>query len=142
MWRGSRSRRARTWCSPVSAGSAWWNGSLGGYFLNTPWADVATAVQVSAYSLKALAMAALPLMDGGGAIVGLDFDASVAWPAYDWMGVAKAGLESCARYLARDLGEKGIRVNLVAAGPLRTMAAKSIPGFSDFEELWPKRAPL
>jgi enoyl ACP reductase len=116
--------------------------ALGGNFLNTAWADVATAVQVSAYSLKALAMAALPLMTRGGAIVGLDFDASVAWPAYDWMGVAKAGLESCARYLARDLGPRGIRVNLVAAGPLRTMAAKSIPGFAEFEELWPKRAPL
>jgi enoyl-[acyl-carrier protein] reductase I len=116
--------------------------ALGGNFLHTPWADVATAVHVSAYSLKALAMAALPLMGGGGAIVGLDFDASVAWPAYDWMGVAKAGLESCARYLARDLGPRGIRVNLVAAGPLRTMAARSIPGFADFEELWPKRAPL
>ena len=116
--------------------------ALGGNFLNTAWEDVATAVQVSAYSLKALAMAALPLMDGGGAIVGLDFDASVAWPAYDWMGVAKAGLESCARYLARDLGPRGIRVNLVAAGPLRTMAAKSIPGFAEFEGLWPGRAPL
>lgn len=116
--------------------------ALGGNFLNTGWEDVATAVHVSAYSLKALAMAALPLMAGGGAIVGLDFDASVAWPAYDWMGVAKAGLESCARYLARDLGPRGIRVNLVAAGPLRTMAAKSIPGFLGFEELWPKRAPL
>jgi meromycolic acid enoyl-[acyl-carrier protein] reductase len=116
--------------------------ALGGNFLNTQWEDVATAVQVSAYSLKALAMAALPLMDGGGAIVGLDFDASVAWPAYDWMGVAKAGLESCARYLARDLGPRGIRVNLVAAGPLRTMAAKSIPGFAEFEGLWPGRAPL
>ena len=116
--------------------------ALGGNFLDTTWEDVATAVQVSTYSLKALAMAALPLMGGGGAIVGLDFDASVAWPAYDWMGVAKAGLESCARYLARDLGPRGIRVNLVAAGPLRTMAAKSIPGFSDFEGLWPKRAPL
>ena len=116
--------------------------ALGGNFLNTAWEDVATAVQVSAYSLKALAMAALPLMAGGGAIVGLDFDASVAWPAYDWMGVAKAGLESCARYLARDLGPRGIRVNLVAAGPLRTMAAKSIPGFAEFEGLWPDRAPL
>jgi enoyl-[acyl-carrier protein] reductase I len=116
--------------------------ALGGNFLNTPWADVATAVHVSAYSLKALAMAALPLMGEGGAIAGLTFDASVAWPAYDWMGVAKAGLESCARYLARDLGPRGIRVNLVAAGPLRTMAAKSIPGFADFEGLWPKRAPL
>jgi len=116
--------------------------ALGGNFLNTPWADVATAIHVSTYSLKALTMAALPLMGGGGAIVGLDFDAAVAWPAYDWMGVAKAGLESCARYLARDLGPRGIRVNLVAAGPLRTMAAKSIPGFADFEGLWPKRAPL
>ncbi len=117
-------------------------GALGGNFLHTGWADVATAVHVSAYSLKALAMAALPLMGEGGAIAGLTFDASVAWPAYDWMGVAKAGLESCARYLARDLGPRGIRVNLVAAGPVRTMAAKSIPGFADFEELWPKRAPL
>jgi meromycolic acid enoyl-[acyl-carrier-protein] reductase len=116
--------------------------ALGGNFLDTEWADVATAVHVSAYSLKALAMAALPLMDAGGAVVGLDFDASVAWPAYDWMGVAKAGLESCARYLARDLGPRGIRVNLVAAGPLRTMAAKSIPGFAAFEDVWPARAPL
>jgi enoyl ACP reductase len=116
--------------------------ALGGNFLDTEWADVATAVQVSTYSLKALATAALPLMGSGSAIVGLDFDASVAWPAYDWMGVAKAGLESCARYLARDLGPRGIRVNLVAAGPLRTMAAKSIPGFSEFEALWPQRAPL
>jgi meromycolic acid enoyl-[acyl-carrier protein] reductase len=116
--------------------------ALGGNFLDTTWEDVATAVQVSTFSLKALAMAALPLMDGGGAVVGLDFDASVAWPAYDWMGVAKAGLESCARYLARDLGPRGIRVNLVAAGPLRTMAAKSIPGFAAFEDVWPARAPL
>jgi len=116
--------------------------ALGGNFLDTEWEDVATAVHVSAYSLKALAMAALPLMDGGGAVVGLDFDASVAWPAYNWMGVAKAGLESCARYLARDLGPRGIRVNLVAAGPLRTMAAKSIPGFAAFEDVWPARAPL
>ena len=116
--------------------------AMGGNFLNTSWEDVATAVQVSAFSLKSLAMAALPLMNGGGSIVGLDFDASVAWPGYDWMGVAKAGLESCARYLARDLGGKGIRVNLVAAGPLRTMAAKSIPGFDRFEGLWGERAPL
>jgi meromycolic acid enoyl-[acyl-carrier-protein] reductase len=116
--------------------------ALGGNFLQTEWADVATAVQVSTYSLKALAVAALPLLKGGGSIVGLDFDASRAWPAYDWMGVAKAGLESCARYLARDLGPKGIRVNLVAAGPLRTMAAKSIPGFSAFEDIWDSRAPL
>ena len=116
--------------------------ALGGNFLNTPWEDVAVALHTSAYSLKSLAMAALPLMPGGGSIVGMDFDASLAWPGYDWMGVAKAGLESCARYLARDLGPRGIRVNLLASGPLRTMAAKSIPGFSDFEELWGKRAPL
>ena len=116
--------------------------AMGGNFLNTTWEDVATAVQVSAYSLKSLAVAALPMMTGGGSIVGLDFDASVAWPGYDWMGVAKAGLESCSRYLARDLGGKGIRVNLVAAGPLRTMAAKSIPGFDRFEGLWGERAPL
>ena len=116
--------------------------ALGGNFLQTPWADVATAVQVSAYSLKALAMAALPLMAGGGAIVGMDFDASRAWPAYDWMGVAKAALESCARYLARDLGPRGIRVNLMAAGPLKTIAARSIPGFDGFESMWTERAPL
>ncbi len=116
--------------------------ALGGNFLRTEWPDVATAVQVSAYSLKALAMAVLPLMPGGGSIVGLDFDASRAWPAYDWMGVAKAALESCARYLARYLGPQGIRVNLVAAGPLRTIAANSIPGFGDFEAVWTERAPL
>lgn len=116
--------------------------ALGGNFLRTQWPDVATAVQVSAYSLKAVTMAALPLMTGGGSVVGLDFDASVAWPGYDWMGVAKAGLESCARYLARDLGPQGVRVNLVAAGPLRTMAAKAIPGFDKFEGVWGERAPL
>ncbi len=116
--------------------------ALGGHFLDTEWDDVATALHVSAYSLKALTMAALPLMDGGGAVVGLDFDASVAWPAYDWMGVAKAGLESVSRYLARYLGEYKIRVNLVAAGPLRSMAARSIPGFEQFESLWTQRAPL
>jgi enoyl-[acyl-carrier protein] reductase I len=116
--------------------------ALGGNFLATPWEDVAKAVHVSTFSLKSLAMAALPLMPDGGSVVGLDFDASVAWPGYDWMGVAKAGLESCARYLARDLGPQRIRVNLVAAGPLKTMAAKSIPGFEKFEEVWSQRAPL
>ena len=116
--------------------------ALGGNFLNASWDDVATAVHVSTYSLASLARAVLPAMDGGGSIVGLDFDATVAWPAYDWMGVAKAGLESCARYLARDLGGRGVRVNLVAAGPLRTMAAKSIPGFDTYEEVWTSRAPL
>src|SRR6202167_1749448 len=116
--------------------------ALGGNFLYTKWADVATAVQVSAYSLQAITMAALPLMGNGGSVVGLDFDASVAWPGYDWMGVAKAGLESCARYLARDLGPQRVRVNLVSAGPLKTMAAKSIPGFEKFEGVWAERAPL
>jgi enoyl-[acyl-carrier protein] reductase I len=116
--------------------------ALGGNFLNTEWADVATAVHISAYSLKSLTMAALPLMPGRGSVVGLDFDATVAWPKYDWMGVAKAAFESTARYLARDLGPRGIRVNLVAAGPIRTMAAKSIPGFEQFEEVWATRAPL
>ena len=116
--------------------------ALGGNFLATPWEDVAKAVHVSAYSLKSLAMATLPMMPDGGSVVGLDFDASVAWPGYDWMGVAKAGLESCARYLARDLGPKNVRVNLIAAGPLKTMAAKSIPGFEKFEDVWAERAPL
>jgi enoyl ACP reductase len=117
--------------------------AIGGGFLDTPWEDVATAVQVSTYSLPALARAALPLLpERGGSIVGLTFDATVAWPAYDWMGVAKAGMESAARYLARELGPRGVRVNLVAAGPLRTMAARSIPGFSQFEDVWPARAPL
>jgi enoyl-[acyl-carrier protein] reductase I len=116
--------------------------ALGGNFLNTEWADVATAMQVSAFSFKSLAIAARPLFTGGASIVGLDFDATVAWPKYDWMGVAKAALESTSRYLARDLGAENIRVNLVAAGPIKTMAAKSIPGFSEFEEVWNSRAPL
>lgn len=116
--------------------------ALGGRFLETPWADVSTAVEVSAYSLKSLTMACRPLMGSGSSVVGLDFDATVAWPTYDWMGVAKAALESTSRYLARDLGPAGIRVNLVAAGPIRTMAAKSIPGFDDFENVWKTRAPL
>lgn len=116
--------------------------ALGGGFVETPWADVSTALHVSTYSLVSLTRAALPVMPAGGSVVGLDFDASVAWPAYDWMGIAKAGLESAARYLARDLGPRDIRVNLVAAGPLRTMAARSIPGFDGFEQVWEERAPL
>lgn len=116
--------------------------ALGGNFLATEWEDVSRAVHISTFSLKSLAMAALPLMPDGGSVVGLTFDASVAWPGYDWMGVAKAGLESCARYLARDLGPRRVRVNLVAAGPLKTMAAKSIPGFEKFEDVWSQRAPL
>jgi enoyl-[acyl-carrier protein] reductase I len=117
--------------------------ALGGNFLNTPWESASTAFQTSAYSLKALATGLLPLMrESGGAIVGLDFDATQAWPLYDWMGVAKAGLEAVTRYLARDLGEHGIRANLVSAGPLRTMAAKGIPGFQDLASIWETRAPL
>lgn len=116
---------------------------LGGGFMDAPWEDVATAIQVSTYSLKSLAAATLPLFgESGGSILGMTFDATVAWPAYDWMGVAKAGLESASRYLARELGPKNIRVNLVSSGPLRTMAAKSIPGFSAFEDAWTGRAPL
>jgi enoyl-[acyl-carrier protein] reductase I len=116
--------------------------ALGGKFLTAPWDDVSYALHVSTFSLKQLAMAAFPLMTNGGSIVGLDFDAQIAWPGYDWMGVAKAGLESTTRYLARDLGPHNIRVNLVAAGPLRTIAAKSIPGFGKFEAIWNERAPL
>lgn len=116
--------------------------ALGGNFLNTPWEDVATAVQISAYSLKSLTMAARPLFKDGASVVGLDFDATVAWPKYDWMGVAKAALESTSRYLARDLGPENVRINLVAAGPIRTIAAKSIPGFEQFESVWNERAPL
>ncbi len=115
---------------------------LGGDFMAANWEDVSVALEVSAYSLKALADVVTPLMGDGGSLVGLDFDASVAWPAYDWMGVSKAALESVARYLARDLGPRGIRVNLVAAGPIRTMAARSIPGFATFEDAWGIRAPL
>jgi meromycolic acid enoyl-[acyl-carrier protein] reductase len=116
---------------------------LGGNFLGADWDDVSVALHISAYSLKALAGSVLPLMEEhGGSVVGLTFDASYAWPAYDWMGVAKAALESTSRYLARELGPKRVRVNQVAAGPIRTMAAKSIPGFAAFEDAWDGRAPL
>jgi enoyl-[acyl-carrier protein] reductase I len=118
-------------------------GALGGNFLNTTWDDVATALHVSTYSLKSLTMACQPLFpETGASVVGLTFDASVAWPTYDWMGVAKAGFESCSRYLARELGPSKVRCNLVAAGPLRTVAAKAIPGFDGFEDVWNQRAPL
>jgi meromycolic acid enoyl-[acyl-carrier-protein] reductase len=115
---------------------------LGDDFLGAPWEDVAVAMHISAYSLKTLADAFVPLMPPGGAFVGLDFDNRQAWPAYNWMGVAKSALQSVNRYLARQLGPQQIRFNLVAAGPVRTMAAKSIPGFSLFENTWDGRAPL
>jgi enoyl-[acyl-carrier protein] reductase I len=115
---------------------------LGDDLMAAQWEDVSIALQVSAYSLKALADAFAPLMTNGGAFVGLDFDNTVAWPAYNWMGVAKSALESINRYLAKDLGPRSIRCNLVAAGPVRTMAAKSIPGFKKFEDVWGERAPL
>ncbi|MHB1584398.1 MAG: enoyl-ACP reductase FabI [Acidimicrobiales bacterium] len=120
---------------------------LGSGMFEAGWPDVSVALEVSAYSLKALVAAFRPLLEaagraGGASVVGLDFDATVAWPVYDWMGVAKAALESLARYLARDLGPAGVRVNLVAAGPVRTMAAKSIPGYERFESTWGERAPL
>ena len=111
-------------------------------FMDASWEDVAMAVHISAYSLQSLTKAALPLMGEGGSVVGLTFDARYAWPVYDWMGVAKAAFESTNRYLARDMGPRGIRCNLVSAGPIRTTAAKSIPGFEQFEEAWGSRAPL
>lgn len=116
--------------------------ALGGEFLNTPWESVEMAFKTSAFSLKSMATGLLPLMSQGSSIVSLDFDARVAWPIYDWMGVCKAGLESITRYLARDLGPKGIRVNTVSAGPLATTAAKGIPGFDQLVTAWGTRAPL
>jgi enoyl ACP reductase len=116
--------------------------ALGGRFMTTPPESAAAAFQTSAFSFKALAAALDPLMGAGGSLVGLDFDASVAWPIYDWMGVAKAALESVSRYLARDLGPRGVRVNLVSAGPLGTVAARGIPGFEGLASLWREQAPL
>jgi meromycolic acid enoyl-[acyl-carrier-protein] reductase len=117
--------------------------ALGGRFLTTPWESASTAFRISTFSLKELAVALMPLMPSGGSLVTLDFDnQNVAWPIYDWMGVCKAALEATVRYLARDLGPRGIRVNAVAAGPLSTMAAKSIPGFAQLERNWGKQAPL
>ena len=116
--------------------------ALGGGFLDTPASSAITAFQTSAFSLKALAAALAPMLENGGSVVGLDFDAAVAWPVYDWMGVAKAALESVSRYLARDLGPRGIRVNLVSAGPIETIAAGGIPGFDELAGLWRAGAPL
>ena len=116
--------------------------ALGGVFLDTPWDSVSAAIHVSAYSLKAIAVAAKPVLNKGAGIVGLTFDATISWPVYDWMGVAKAAFESTARYLAKYVGEDGVRVNLVSAGPLKTTAATSIPGFETLEDMWGDRAPL
>ena len=116
--------------------------ALGGDFLATPRASAGAAFETSAYSFKALAESVAPLMPEGSALVGLDFDATVAWPSYDWMGVAKAALESVGRYLARDLGPRGVRVNLVSAGPIRTAAASGVPGFGELEAAWDEQAPL
>jgi enoyl-[acyl-carrier protein] reductase I len=116
--------------------------ALGGRFMTAPAESASMAFQTSAFSFKSLAVALRPLMPAGSSLVGLDFDATVAWPIYDWMGVAKAALESVSRYLARDLGPDGIRVNLVAAGPLGTVAARGIPGFEQLAELWRMQAPL
>ncbi|TWP46772.1 enoyl-ACP reductase FabI [Lentzea tibetensis] len=115
---------------------------LGAPFMDAPWEDVATAMEVSAFSYKSLVKATLPLMGPGSSVVGLDFDARQAWPAYNWMGAAKAAFESVNRYMARDLGPQGIRVNLISAGPVKTMAAKSIPGFIELEKMWAEKAPL
>jgi enoyl-[acyl-carrier protein] reductase I len=120
--------------------------ALGGNFLNTPFESVATAMHVSAYSLKSLTMACLPLLTAagstGGSVVGLTFDAQFAWPQYDWMGPAKAALEATSRYIARDLGKQNVRCNLISAGPIGSMAAKSIPGFSELADVWNHRSPL
>ena len=116
--------------------------ALGGNFLNTEWSDVAVAMHTSTFSLKSLTTSLMPLMGDGGSVVALDFDNSVSYPTYDWMGVAKSALTSTARYLARYLGDQDVRVNLVSAGPLSTMAARSIPGFAELAENWPDRAPL
>ena len=116
--------------------------ALGGKFLTTPYDDVSTAVQVSAYSFSSLTMAVKPLLANPASVVGLTFDATISWPVYDWMGVAKAALESTSRYLARYLGPDGVRVNLVAAGPLETLAKKAIGGANEFNEVWEQRAPI
>ncbi|MCC2593324.1 enoyl-ACP reductase FabI [Tessaracoccus sp. OS52] len=116
--------------------------ALGGAFLTTDWESVSKALEISAYSLQSLTMAAKPMMNRGSSVVGLTFDATVSWPTYDWMGVAKAALESTSRYLARYLGPDGIRSNLVAAGPLDTVAKKAIPGASSFNDIWSQRSPL
>ena len=116
--------------------------ALGGKFLSTPYNDVSTAVHVSAYSFNSLAMAVKPLLAKPASIVGLTFDATISWPVYDWMGVAKAALESTSRYMARYLGPDGVRVNLVAAGPLQTLAKKAIGGADEFDTIWAQRAPI
>ncbi|TDT32883.1 enoyl-ACP reductase FabI [Naumannella halotolerans] len=116
--------------------------ALGGKFMDTPWDDVATAVKISAWSMASLTKACVPMLSDRSSVVGLTFDATLAWPMYDWMGVAKAALESVNRYLAKYLGPDGVRSNLVAAGPLDTLAKQSIPGAEEFNNIWAERAPL
>jgi meromycolic acid enoyl-[acyl-carrier-protein] reductase len=116
--------------------------ALGGHFLDTPWEDVSTALHVSAYSMASLVRAARPVLAPGSSVVGLTFDGTISWPMYDWMGVAKAALESTSRYLARYLGEFDIRSNLVSAGPIDTLAKKAIPGASELDDVWDTRAAL
>jgi len=118
--------------------------ALGGAFMDTPAESAEVAFRTSAFSLKALTATLLPLLEKGDhpAVVGLDFDATLAWPVYDWMGVAKAALESVSRYVARDVGPRGVRVNLVSAGPLETLAAGGIPGFDGLADAWQRQAPL
>jgi enoyl-[acyl-carrier protein] reductase I len=118
--------------------------ALGGEFMRTPRESAKVAFETSAFSFKALAQALLPMLgrDGGGSLVGLDFDASVAWPIYDWMGVSKAALEAVTRYVARDAGSQGVRANLISAGPVATVAAGGIPGFQDLADFWSSQAPL
>ncbi len=116
--------------------------ALGGGFMTTGWDDVATALHTSSYSLVSLVRACRPLITGPASVVGLTFDGSVAWPTYDWMGVAKAALEAASRYMARYVGADGIRTNMVSAGPIDTLAKKAIPGGSEFNDVWADRAPL
>lgn len=120
-------------------------------FLEGPGPDAARAFEISAWSYASLARAVLPVMNEGGSIVGMDFDPRTSMPYYNWMGVAKAALESVNRYVAREVGAaKKIRSNLVAAGPIKTLAAKAIAGtatgdatkMNQLNEYWSGSAPI
>jgi enoyl-[acyl-carrier protein] reductase I len=118
---------------------------LEGPFLNVSRAGFAMALDISTYSLVALARGAMPLMEkkGGGSILTLSFLGSDrVFPNYNVMGVAKAALESTVRYLASDVGPKNVRVNAVSAGPIKTLAAAGVKGFSNILHVYPERAPL